>query len=125
MLASTMEPERRAALEREICRRMVDARNRTGMSQHGLARVIDVSSTQVLRWERGDRLPGVIDLFRYAEGCGTTIEAIVGDLSRRPLAKQMPLGLDLDPPARAVIIKLVDLLRARGHQRPAARRARA
>ena len=109
-----MEEARKTAIAAEVRRRMALARATTGLSQNALARRIDVSSTQVLRWERGDYLPGVLDLIAYAEECGTTAEQMLGDLSRHPTARQMSFSWpDLDPPARGVILRLVDLLRER------------
>lgn len=89
-------------------------------SQAEFARLLKVKRSQVTRWENGETLPRLPQLMRYAERCNTTVETLLKGFGRRPTAEQLPLGLELDPKARSVVVHLVDLLR----ERPAAERQR-
>ena len=105
-----------------LSRQMREARRSRwpDQSQAEFARLIRVRPSQVLRWERGDTLPRIPQLVRYAQACGTTAEKLLANIGRRPLPEQMPLPMPLDAPARAVVIKLIDLLQER--RAPAPRR---
>jgi transcriptional regulator with XRE-family HTH domain len=102
-------------LKKTLSRRMRQVRESRWphQSQAEFARLIRVRPSQILRWERGDTLPRLPQLVRYAQACGTSAERLLANIGRRPLPEQMPLPMPLDPPARAVVIKLIDLLRER------------
>jgi transcriptional regulator with XRE-family HTH domain len=109
-------------LKTALSRRMRAARQSRwpDQSQAEFARLIRVRPSQILRWERGDTLPRLPQLVRYAQACGTTAEQLFANIGRRALPEQMPLPMPLDPPARAVVIRLIDLLQER--RAPAPRR---
>ncbi len=109
-----MRSEEREFRQR-LARKMRDARKACwgNQSQAEFARLLKVKRSQVTRWESGESLPRLPHLLRYAERCNTTAEALLKGFGRRPTIEQLPLGLDLDPKARAVVVHLVDLLRER------------
>lgn len=114
-----------ARLKKTLSRQMREVRESRWphQTQAEFARLIRVRPSQILRWERGDTLPRLPQLVRYAEACGTTAEKLLANIGKRPVAEQMPLPMRLDPPARAVVIRLIDLLEERRASAPK-RRAR-
>ena len=67
-----------------------------------------VGQSQISRWERGEALPRLDQLVAFANSCGTTVDALLGGLSK-PRAEQLLLGLDVE--ARTLVVELVHYLR--------------
>ncbi len=102
-----------ARLRRMLSKRLREARIRVygGISQEAFANIVRVQQSQISRWESGESIPRLSELIRFAERCQTTPEELLRDLAR-PMASQVPLGLEfVEPQARPVIVKLIDLLR--------------
>jgi transcriptional regulator with XRE-family HTH domain len=82
-----------------------------GPIQQRCADAIRVDQSQISRWERGESLPRLDQLVALANACGTTVDALLGGLSK-PSSEQLLLGLDGD--ARALVVGLVGYLRRAG-----------
>lgn len=80
-------------------------------SQGHVARLMNVSQSDLSRWECGKRVPSVIDLVHFARACGTSPEKVLSGLGPPPI-EQLPLG-DLDAKAAKTVRGLVVLLRER------------
>jgi transcriptional regulator with XRE-family HTH domain len=87
-------------------------------SQGHLAHLMQVSQSDVSRWETGKRVPSVVDFVRFARACGVTPEKILAGVAPASM-EQLSLG-DLDARAAETVRGLVVLLR----QRSPAKRAR-
>jgi transcriptional regulator with XRE-family HTH domain len=109
------------ATRRELGRRLQQQRlaNRGRRSLSLVARLMGVSQPTLWRWEHGQGVPDALQLVRFAEVCGTSAKVLVEGLGRSA-PHQLVLGLP--PSTAAVVLQLVDLLKAR--ERPARRRAR-
>jgi transcriptional regulator with XRE-family HTH domain len=109
-------------LRAELARRLRAARTDVygSRSQARFAALIGVKQSQISRWESATSLPRLPDLIRYAERCNTTVEELLDGLSH-PIAVQPRLLDRVEPEARGVVLRLIDLL----EKRPSRRRRRA
>ncbi len=103
-----------ARFRADLARRMRQARIATwGPVRRACAIAVRIPPSQISRWEAGETLPRLDDLVRFANACNTTVDHLLGRQAR-PLADQLLLGLDAD--AKAVVVDLVEYLRARGER---------
>lgn len=82
-----------------------------GPVQQRCADAVRIEQSQISRWERGEALPRLDQLMAFANSCGTTVDALLGGLSK-PRAEQLLLGLDVE--ARTLVVELVHYLRRAG-----------
>lgn len=55
-----------------------DARIAAGLTQHGVARQLDISDTTYQRYEYGTRAPDIVTLDKLADLFGVTLDYLVG-----------------------------------------------
>lgn len=77
-------------LRRAVARRMVEARNHTGLRVCDFARLMGVTTRTVSRWEAGDRVPTLIELCQVATYSGLTLTWLLFDAceQRAKIAKE-------------------------------------
>jgi transcriptional regulator with XRE-family HTH domain len=68
---------------RAVCAVLLDARERAGLTQRGLAKALGWHLVTVQRIERGERRLAVEELLPYADKLGTTPERLVRAVLRR------------------------------------------
>ena len=62
-------------------KRMVKAREESGMSIQELSDELGVAVQTVYRWERGKRIPDVVTFMHIAKALGVSIEKLLGEES--------------------------------------------
>lgn len=64
----------------EIIQSLVEERNNQKMTQQELADITGIRSSNLARFEKGDRIPTLLMLEKYANALGKHIEIKIGDL---------------------------------------------
>lgn len=64
----------------EIIQSLVEERNNQKMTQQELADITGLRSSNLARFEKGDRIPTLLMLEKYANALGKHIEIKIGDL---------------------------------------------
>ena len=64
----------------EIIQSLVEERNNNKMTQQELADITGIRSSNLARFEKGDRIPTLLMLEKYANALGKHIEIKIGDL---------------------------------------------
>lgn len=64
----------------EIIQSLVEERNNQKMTQQELADITGIRSSKLARFEKGDRIPTLLMLEKYANALGKHIEIKIGDL---------------------------------------------
>lgn len=64
----------------EIIQSLVEERNNQKMTQQELADITGIRSSNLARFEKGDRIPTLLMLEKYANALGKHIELKIGDL---------------------------------------------
>ena len=64
----------------EIIQSLVEERNNQKMTQQELADITGIRSSNLARFEKGDRIPTLLMLEKYAHALGKHIEIKIGDL---------------------------------------------
>lgn len=92
--------------------------------QTAFARLMRRVQSDISRWERGERVPSVVEFVRYAQACGVAPEKILAGIAPARAEQLHLLSLEgIDQPAANVVRRLVDILRER-RSRPTSTSAR-
>jgi transcriptional regulator with XRE-family HTH domain len=84
-----------------------------------VARHMNVSPSDISRWERNKRTLSLIDFIRFARAIGVAPEKLLSGIAPAAAEQQVLPLVGLDAPAETVVRKLVDLLRERARRRSA------
>lgn len=89
-----MRPENEEVVRQELGRRIVEIRERQGMSQAELARRLGVERCRLSHWERGSHMPSLMQVIQL----GATLEAGFDELvpGQKPPAQPGAPGLPLE-----------------------------
>lgn len=67
------------------------ARQRAGLTQERLSRLVGVTVRNVVRWETGRNQPRTEHLFRIADACNVGVEALLEDERDEPITREQRL----------------------------------
>ncbi len=70
-------------LRQTLPKRLIQARKHTGLRVCDFARMMGVTDTTVMRWEKGQRIPSLEDLCRYATYCGVSLLWVLSDVDEK------------------------------------------
>lgn len=67
-------------LRQTLPKRLIQARKHTGLRVCDFARMMSVTDTTVMRWEKGQRVPSLEDLCKYAVFSGVALCWLLSDV---------------------------------------------
>ncbi len=72
-----------SVLRDTLPKRLIQARKHTGLRRCDFARMMGVSARSVERWEKGERIPSIRDLCKYATFCGVSLLWVLSDVDEK------------------------------------------
>ena len=70
-------------LRETLRKRLIEARKHTGLRIVDFAAMMGVSDRSVMLWEKGERIPSIRDLCKYATFCGVSLLWVLSDVDEK------------------------------------------